>query len=337
MKISVIVPIYNIEDCLERCIESIKNQTYRDLEIIMVDDGSTDNTPELVDRVAASDSRIKAFHKANGGSSSARNLGIRNATGDYLGFVDADDYIEPDMYEKLARAIMENELLIAQICRDEISADGSRRPNVVEAPEVYTEIKSEEFLKELLLHKGDCSFCTKLIAKKLFEVGTFPEGELNEDFRLFTQMLGATGGDGEVLLDKVGVLPDTGYHVFYREGSNTRATSRNVFPRVFTDIVVNADRIERIVAERYPGLVEYARRFALVQRLDYLLHIPIAMMTPDNEFYNQVVVYLKEHKSEIQNNPYLDDDQRSKLKLLAGNPRLIRRVHALSMKLRGIN
>lgn len=91
--ISVIVPIYNIQDCLRRCVESICRQTYSNLEILLVDDGSDDGTEKLADELAKEDGRIRVFHKPNGGSSSARNMGIDKAQGKYLGFVDSDDYI----------------------------------------------------------------------------------------------------------------------------------------------------------------------------------------------------------------------------------------------------
>lgn len=338
MKISIIVPIYNIEDCLERCVKSIINQTFRDIEIILVDDGSTDGTPELVDRLAKLDERIVVFHKENGGSSSARNLGIANASGEYLGFVDSDDYISEDMYEKLLGCIEENHLKVAQICRDEIASDGSKLPNVIVPSSEYTEISSDDFLKELLLHRGDCSFCTKLISRDLFSIGVFPEGELNEDFWLFAQMLLATDASGERILSQVGILPDTGYHVYYRENSNTRTVSKDVFPRVFTDIVVNADRIEKLIDEKFPELEEHSRRFSLIQRLDYMLHIPISQMNGENEFYIQVKDYLKKHKSDIKNNTLLKEEpgKRKKLLLLATAPKLTRQVHMFSMKLRGI-
>lgn len=100
-KVSVIVPIYNAEKYLNKCLESIIGQTYKNLEIILVDDGSLDNSPTICDAWAQIDSRIRVIHKKNGGVSSARNAGIDLAQGDYIGFVDADDWIEPNMYEVL--------------------------------------------------------------------------------------------------------------------------------------------------------------------------------------------------------------------------------------------
>ncbi len=100
-KISIVVPIYNVEKYLVQCVNSIINQTLTDIEIILVDDGSPDNCPKICDDYAKKDSRIKVLHKKNGGLSSARNAGIKVATGEYIGFVDSDDYIELDMYEKM--------------------------------------------------------------------------------------------------------------------------------------------------------------------------------------------------------------------------------------------
>ena len=104
--ISVIVPVYNVEKYLDNCVESIVNQTYKDLEIILVDDGSPDNCPAMCDEWAKKDSRIRVIHKENGGVSSARNIGLDNVTGEYIGFVDSDDYLESNMYELLLQLIV---------------------------------------------------------------------------------------------------------------------------------------------------------------------------------------------------------------------------------------
>ena len=99
--VTIIVPVYNVEQYLDRCVESIVNQTYRNLEIILVDDGSPDNCPAMCDEWAKKDSRIKVIHKENGGQAEARNYGLNIATGDYVAFVDSDDYISLDMYNDL--------------------------------------------------------------------------------------------------------------------------------------------------------------------------------------------------------------------------------------------
>ncbi len=111
--ISIIVPVYRVEEYLNKCIDSIANQTYKDLEIILVDDGSDDNCPQICDKWAEKDNRIKVMHKKNGGLVSARQAGFRVSTGDYVGFVDGDDWIEPDMYEKIADALKKTDADIA--------------------------------------------------------------------------------------------------------------------------------------------------------------------------------------------------------------------------------
>lgn len=107
--ISVIVPIYNVEKYLQRCVDSIINQTYRNLEIILVDDGSPDNCPKMCDDYAKIDNRIKVVHKENGGLSDARNAGMKVAAGEYVSFIDSDDYISLDFYKTLLQAIIDND------------------------------------------------------------------------------------------------------------------------------------------------------------------------------------------------------------------------------------
>lgn len=108
-KISIILPVYNVEKYLDKCLDSLVNQTYKKLEIILVDDGSPDNSGKICDEWAKKDKRIKVIHKENGGVSSARNKGLDIATGDYIGFVDPDDYVDLTMYEKLVAKAQEED------------------------------------------------------------------------------------------------------------------------------------------------------------------------------------------------------------------------------------
>lgn len=322
--LSIIVPVYNIEDCLERCVDSIRQQTWRNLEILLVDDGSTDGSPALCDRLAALDGRIRVFHKENGGSSSARNLGIRKARGAYLGFVDSDDWIDPQMYERLLDAIRKYGVRIAQASRDEIDEQGQRRPDVCVPPKETLLCPSESFLRELLMHRGDCSFCTKLTERSLFAERMFPEGKLNEDFYLLVNMLPEA--------EKICILPEQMYHVFYRVGSNTRRKDKNDFSRVFMDIVDNADFVEELTKRRYPQLETEAIRFGLYQRLDYMLHIPVAQMRNTDAFYCRVKRYLRAHVRDTITNPYLTKKNKLYLLLLTAAPKTVRKVHARKME-----
>ena len=112
--ISIIVPVYKVEKYLEKCVKSILKQTYTNLEIILVDDGSPDKCGQLCDELAKEDDRIKVYHKENGGLSDARNYGVERANGEYIGFVDSDDYIHESMYEKLYEAIKKSGTLIVE-------------------------------------------------------------------------------------------------------------------------------------------------------------------------------------------------------------------------------
>ena len=314
--ISVIIPVYNImEYLLKRCVHSVTAQTYQNLEILLVDDGSTDGSGPLCDQLAREDIRIKVFHKENGGSSSARNLGLKNAQGAYVGFVDSDDYVEPDMYEKLLRGMEETGAGIAQVGRDEIDEQGKRLPDICTPPAEMTLYTNKDFLKELLMHRGDCSFCTKLIKRELFRGKEFPVGKLNEDFYLLTHML----SEGEGVLS----LPDRGYHVLYRIGSNSRTKDT----RVFADSVDNADHVAEYVEQCFPELLDVAFRFGIFQRLEYMLHVPISGMTKDNEFYVAVVRYLRKNWLKTLRNPILTKKNKMYATLFVIMPRGIRILH----------
>ena len=112
-KLSIIMPIYNTAEYLEKCIRSVLDQTYTNIELICVDDGSFDGSEEIVDKIAKEDKRILVVHQENAGESAARNAGLKLATGDYWGFIDCDDWLDPDMYEVLIRALEENKVDIA--------------------------------------------------------------------------------------------------------------------------------------------------------------------------------------------------------------------------------
>lgn len=135
-KISVIVPVYNTKEYLEKCIDSIVGQTYQNLEIILVDDGSTDGSSQIIDAYAQKDRRIVVVHKENGGEGSARNAGLNVATGDYIGFVDSDDWIECGMYQALVDA-MGDEILDMVICN--YSIDQAEVQNPVENRKAVSE------------------------------------------------------------------------------------------------------------------------------------------------------------------------------------------------------
>lgn len=190
--ITVIVPIYKVEKYLHKCIDSIINQTYSELEIILVDDGSPDNCPEICDDYANKDSRIKVIHKANGGLSDARNAGIDNASGEYLMFVDSDDYIEPQMVEILYKALLDNDATIS-ICNYKYVTDNSDfavdNDNLPIKDGVITgrELLSDIFFGEKSWY-WVVAVC-KLYRKELFDNIRFPVNKIHEDEFVFHKII----------------------------------------------------------------------------------------------------------------------------------------------------
>ena len=318
--VSVIIPAYNAAKYLENCLDSVLSQTYPNIEIIVVDDGSTDDTLVIAERYQKHyTDRLKTIHKKNSGVTETRFEGILASRGEWIGFVDADDEIEQDMYERLYRGIAEYNVTVAQIGRDEIDAEGNLLPNICEPPAEPICFEAEDFLRELLMHRGDCSFCTKLLHRDLLGTERFPEGLLNEDFYLLVKILPQIG--------RLVSLPGQTYHVFYRIGSNSRKADKEAFSRVFGDCVDNADMAADIVEKDYPQLKETALRFGVFQRLEYLLHIPVSHMTKDNGQYRAVVKWMRQNLWKSMKNTLLTKKNKCYHILFAVAPRGIRMLH----------
>lgn len=173
--VSVIVPVYKVESYLDRCVQSILCQSFSDFELILVDDGSPDNCGKICDEYARKDSRIKVIHKKNGGLSEARNYGIDSATGEWLFFLDSDDWIHPQTIEKLYEAAVENNVSVSMCGYSETNG---------ESPAVDVSEKAEMWLpKELYLkHRITSTIaCAKLYKKECFKNIRYPIGKLHED------------------------------------------------------------------------------------------------------------------------------------------------------------
>ena len=325
--ISIVIPVYNAAAYLPRLFDCIQAQTCGDFEVLLVDDGSKDESPALCDAAVKKDHRFRVFHKPNGGSSSARNVGIREAAGQYIGFLDADDYIEPDMYEQLRGALQAHpEATMAQIlsCEEDLSGRMITPPKTGPGDACILQ-SPEEFFTELMLHTGDSSFCTKLLRAEFMKSFRFSEGRLNEDFELLLRM---TERMGQLL-----TVPRLGYHIVLSSESNTRGSYNQAFYEVSLQ---NAD-FARTFGERvFPGHEREITHFYLVQAMWFLLHIPTDRMNRENAFYASVMRRLRGMKREIRRNPYLRRDHRRKLILLTHFPaRGVRRLHGVLMKIRG--
>lgn len=177
-KISVIVPIYNVEPYLRRCLDSLVGQTHQNLEIILVDDGSPDGCGAICDEYAAKDERIIVIHKANGGVSSARNAGLEQATGDWIGWVDPDDWIQADMFEYLLKNAKKYNADIAVCGLCKVYSDHQERFAVEEVTQLDN-VQGMETLLENDLLQSYC--CDKLWRRELWQGIVFPLGKTFED------------------------------------------------------------------------------------------------------------------------------------------------------------
>lgn len=207
--ISIIVPIYNVEKYLQKCIQSIINQTYKNIEIILVDDGSKDNSGKICDEFKQIDNRIKVIHKENGGLSDARNAGLKIAKGEYIGFVDSDDYIAQDMFETLYKLAKENNADISIVSFYEIyngKVIGVRDFKSLE------EMDKIEAMKELLIDTKIQSYAwNKLFKKELFENIEFPTNKNFEDIATTLLLFEKA--------NKVMLLEDPKYYYVRRDNS----------------------------------------------------------------------------------------------------------------------
>lgn len=174
--LSVIIPIYNVEKYLTKCIESVINQTYKNIEIILVNDGSTDNSKAIIDKYSSIDSRIKVINKKNGGLSDARNVGIELAKGEYITFLDSDDWIELNMYEKLYKYIKQENADIVQCSYQKVYDEEVNNQKNKEEVNIMSGEKSLYNLGEKTVVVWN-----KIYKRELFNDIRFPKGKYHED------------------------------------------------------------------------------------------------------------------------------------------------------------
>ena len=285
--ISIIVPVYNMEQYLDRCMQSILQQTYCRLEIILVDDGSTDTSPAMCEEYAKKDNRVKVIHKQNGGLSDARNAGLVIASGNYIGYVDSDDWIEPDMYERMYQACVEYNAQIA-VCRyfreyknqTVAGGDGSVVP-----------LSRDALLRAYI--SGDDRFViynsvwSKLFHRDLVEGMVFPKGRNSEDIMYTTRAF--------CRVKQAVYLDQCFYHyVLDREGSIMNATQSE---RMFRDEIPfwreHITCIKEMVSQQMADLAGYHfQRRLLFYYID-------ARNAKNREAASRFVAEMKKDKSEM--------------------------------------
>lgn len=265
--ISVIVPVYNAEAYLAKCIDSILAQTYENLEVILVDDGSKDASGRICDEYAQKDARIRVIHKENGGQSSARNMALDVMQGAYVTFVDSDDWIEPDAYRPMLALALEHNVKLVSAGRYDVSARTGKR-KVGLCPTRQEVISAEEMLGRLFIWDNcDSSPCDKLFHRSLFQEIRFPTRSNSEDVAIVYRLVESAGS--AAMLDK------PIYNYFHRPGSTSYgALSQRTF--YFEDYT---ETIYPYIRDKFPAIEKQARYF----RVRALVHSVMSVELADKE------------------------------------------------------
>lgn len=311
--ISIIVPVYKVEKYLAKCVESILAQTFADFELILVDDGSPDSCGKLCDEYALKDSRIKVIHKENGGLSDARNAGIQVAKGEYLGFVDSDDYIAPDMYELLYRLILENNAQIA-VC-DAAVVEEDAEASYTDSEKIYV-LEHEDALREMISKRlFAVNAWNKLYKKELFSNTFYPKGMLYEDLATMYKLIDNT--------ERIVYIPAKKYAYVQRQGSIMNQTGY----KVREDKVV----IVREMIEYFKAHACFSELFAGMIR--YLLNDIYKMASSGNLMQNQGYIaalksLFKQYRAEIKANRNLGFKEKMILKMAVKHTKFLQFLYS---------
>lgn len=254
MKLSIIVPVYKVEQYLDKCVESICAQSFTDFELILVDDGSPDRCGQMCEDWTKKDSRVKVLHKQNGGLSDARNAGVEIAQGDYIGFVDSDDYIKPDMYEVLVNNLEQHDADISMCGYADIYADGVRKDNNDRTTYVWNQ---EETIHQVLLGKLlSVHAVTKLYKRECFREVRYPVGKVSEDAYVIMDILDQ--------VHKAVFTPYAAYYYVHRgESINTGKYIKKDLTRIeahdknYHYICKAFPQYQKLAYERYLGAVAF--------------------------------------------------------------------------------
>ena len=260
--VSIIIPVYNVQDYLARCVDSVLTQTYTDLEIILVDDGSIDISGDICDEYALHDARVRVIHKENGGLSDARNAGLDVARGNYVAFIDADDYVHPSFVELLLKTINETGAQIAVSTWQELK-DGDKPRKVKTRRPRCTILTQEEAISSVFYQKKlNHSACSRIFETQLFNNLRFPEGMLYEDLAIIYPLL--------CKVEKVALINTPMYYYMHRQGSIITTMSLRR-----THVLDHIERIEEQVTDEAPQYLPAVRSRHLSACFNMLRLMPV--------------------------------------------------------------
>lgn len=289
--ISVIIPVYKVENYLCRCVDSVLAQTYGNTEIILVDDGSPDNCPRICDEYAAKDSRIKVIHQKNGGLSSARNTGIRNAQGKLIAFVDSDDYVFEDFLQFMYGLICQYDADIASCGALEVYPSGKTAPQCNDTA-VHV-MDSRQALERMCYNDGFyVTAWDKLFKAELFDGIEFIEGKLYEDT-----------GTTYKLVDRADrIVSCCQIKYYYIISANSSSITTSSFSPKKLDYVEMADQMAEYIITRYPDLAPAAQRKQLHACLSTLTQL-VNSSVRDRQIEKQLTARIKGLKKGALKNP----------------------------------
>ena len=309
--ISVIVPVYNVAQYLEKSIASIQKQTYQNLEIILVDDGATDESGRLCDSIAEQDDRVSVLHKKNEGLSQARNDGMKQAHGDYLIFIDSDDYIHPEMIKNLYEQLVKEEADVSSCGVMNVYANGESPQS--ENQDAYFVCDSQTFLREYLIgEKIPGTICNKLIKKKIAAQLTFPKGLIYEDAYYHFDL---------IKLTKKYVVNTKPYYYYFHRGDSITTKPYAEKDLVYIDIY---QKFYNEVMKNYPDLKD-AAFFRLAYAHFFILDKMLLIENYEEiKEYPTIYHFLKKHAFSIFKNPIFRMGRRISALALFLNIRLYR-------------
>lgn len=318
--ISIIIPVYNVENYLDECIKSVVNQRYKNIEIILVDDGSTDASLSICNNWESIDKRIRVIHQRNKGLSEARNKGIVNAKGRFICFVDSDDIVLEDFVENLYFNIRKNKgkYYLPQIYLQYFDDNGLIPfENEFDKDKIFNK---KTFMYMILKKKVEFSVCSSIFPKKFFDSVQFPKGKNNEDFFWWLNLIENQSDFGGIIR-----LNRVSYHYRIREGSISRSGWNNNI----IDLVYNAFYAKKIVKEKYPELKLYADSFCCLQiELLYRL-IPLEIMNYRNKDYRMFLRWMRQHLFMMLFNPLIGMHEKRNLLAFIFLPRISKKVYGL--------
>ncbi|WP_300766235.1 glycosyltransferase family 2 protein [uncultured Acetatifactor sp.] len=281
--ISVIIPIYNVEKYLPTCMESIFSQTYRKLEIILVDDGSKDNCSRLCDEYAEKDDRVKIYHKENGGLSDARNYGVERANGEYITYVDSDDYVDSDYIEYLYLLIRKYNSQIA-LCQHRVHYNNGFIKEIGKTGD--EELTVSRCLERMLYHDViDTSAWAKLYHRDLFHGVCYPVNKIFEDTATTYILM--------MKCEKIAIGYESKYNYIFRNNSIINSE----FNRNKLDLIEITDKMALDIIQKYPDLKKAVLRrqiYARFSTLNQMLGI-----SGYSDIRDELIRYIKMHKKDI--------------------------------------